>query len=655
MSDFEQKAKNRKKYGKTSRDGGNFYGHSEDELGERFMHQGLDQKRLEHDDLQENEPFLDDSAAASRVDAMLNSYSGAETSMFDGGTFGNHFSIETSVQKALMPPTPKIMTGVQSQLSDSSTWPTIPNTAPVKSTTSEHIATMSSGNSDSHVIVHEGSKVDHNQTASQPRSSSQLVASTTPTSNNTNDADIQDELSMPPPTTSRRKPSMTIAKQALDYSVAPDELGSDDPAIGLPKDEYQPRPSRSRGNQNEDELMIPKNFSKRPEAVAKGKRKLKSRRKTTALAKPSPKVEISDDDEDEVRLPLVAVPKLSPTPNAHVPEYHSNPSWESNDKQINCMVDKVDHQIDKMQHENLPMDHNPSPKKRGRGRPKKHAVEPADDLQASDAAKIDELDKDDDSTDNEVSTKSPQTQRGPKRLKTAKDKASFQDQHHQTPGDGPQGDLLADVVLGLPRTTPSEDEHDTDLSAMQEPPPEVPKKRGRKKKADTDTAADSDHDEALTDATELTSKPEPKQRGRKKKQKLGEGTTPVDGDHDDELTEVAPAPTKRGRKAVDPPPVDAAPVILSDHDADDADSGFEKHNDAVSKVLSQSNSNENATRHSIKPPEENIRSKLTTPPTTPPKTATKPVHSPITSSKVKFRVGLSKKARIAPLLRIVRK
>jgi len=56
-----------------------------------------------------------------------------------------------------------------------------------------------------------------------------------------------------------------------------DELGSDDIAIGLPKEQYKPRPSRSRGNTNLDGLLESVDFSKRPETQVKGKNK---RRKT---------------------------------------------------------------------------------------------------------------------------------------------------------------------------------------------------------------------------------------------------------------------------------------------------------------------------------------------------------------------------------------
>ena len=58
-----------------------------------------------------------------------------------------------------------------------------------------------------------------------------------------------------------------------------DELGSDEVDIGLPKENYQPRPSRSRSNRAVDDLVLAVDFSKRPESLLKVKKN--KRRKTT--------------------------------------------------------------------------------------------------------------------------------------------------------------------------------------------------------------------------------------------------------------------------------------------------------------------------------------------------------------------------------------
>ena len=87
-----------------------------------------------------------------------------------------------------------------------------------------------------------------------------------------------------------------------------DELDSDDNAIGLPKDNYQPRPSKSRSGHGNGELLIPADYSKRPEALSKKKRKL-SRRKTTAFHELIPKEELEDVEEKLVNKASFEAPK----------------------------------------------------------------------------------------------------------------------------------------------------------------------------------------------------------------------------------------------------------------------------------------------------------------------------------------------------------
>lgn len=652
MGSSEQKFKKRKKYGRTHRDDGDFYGHSDDELGESLIRGKLSQNSRK---VLDNGPSLEDSAAASRVDAMLNSYNGPDVSTFGGASFSNHLSFETSIKQALVPPNSKVSTGVlQSQQSEPSTWPTIPNTTSAKSTPTDHLATITAASMD--ILGGErgaDTGVSH-ETACESLGSRHLDNTTSFTDTNADQADIHDELPMPPPDLPRGKSSMTREKQGFDHPAESDELGSDDAAIDLPKDQYQPRPSRSRCKQNEDEIVIPESFSKRPEAVAKGKRKLKSRRKTTALARPSPKVEISDDDEHEVKLPMVAIPKLSPTPNAYIPEYHVDSSGGAENTPHDHTVNIMDYSIDQGVAEKLPTNLKSSPKKRGRGRPKKQATEAAEDLQESN-------DEGDDLMNGEFPTE--QTSRERKRLKTADAQASIEDENEEHQSDDPQRDAMDLADQGTIR---KDFERDADAPNIHDPPPTAPKKRGRKKKAKADienTIADSDHDNDLTDATELTSKPTPKPRGRKKKQKPNKDAAPTnDAEHNDDMTDMTTAPPKqRGRKkhnADNHPPIDdPAPIIYSDHDVGDADSDLEKdENEATSKKILTKSTNNNAANASKSTITENLQAnKKTTPPTTPPKTAAKPVHSPITSSKVRFRVGLSKKARIAPLLRMVRK
>lgn len=82
-----------------------------------------------------------------------------------------------------------------------------------------------------------------------------------------------------------------------------DGPGSDDITIGLPAEQYKPRPSRSRSGRADVDLIIPADFSKRPETLAKRK---KNRRKTTAFERP--KNESEDDIEAvETKHPIVMI------------------------------------------------------------------------------------------------------------------------------------------------------------------------------------------------------------------------------------------------------------------------------------------------------------------------------------------------------------
>ncbi|KAL8645727.1 MAG: hypothetical protein Q9210_006549 [Variospora velana] len=63
-------------------------------------------------------------------------------------------------------------------------------------------------------------------------------------------------------------------------SIQLDDSGSENLMPDLPQENYRPRPSRSRSALTSDELLIPEDFSKRPEALAKSKGKSKRRRTT---------------------------------------------------------------------------------------------------------------------------------------------------------------------------------------------------------------------------------------------------------------------------------------------------------------------------------------------------------------------------------------
>ncbi|KAA6406789.1 MAG: hypothetical protein FRX48_09513 [Lasallia pustulata] len=95
------------------------------------------------------------------------------------------------------------------------------------------------------------------------------------------DHEVRDEHSKPSVANeggvNPQAPKGALKRKAQD-DIPTDDLGSDDIEVGFPKEQYQPRPSRSRATHADNEFLLALDFSKRPEAVAKAKIK---RRRTT--------------------------------------------------------------------------------------------------------------------------------------------------------------------------------------------------------------------------------------------------------------------------------------------------------------------------------------------------------------------------------------
>ena len=123
----------------------------------------------------------------------------------------------------------------------------------------------------------------------------------------------QDELSLSVPGISVRspaKPAKTSKRKRDTDDKNVDELDADNYAIGIPKEHYQPRPSKRRSGGVTEEVFVPTDFSKRPESIVKGKRKTK-RHKTTAFQELLPKDEDESEDEEV---------KMMPDPRFEIPE-----------------------------------------------------------------------------------------------------------------------------------------------------------------------------------------------------------------------------------------------------------------------------------------------------------------------------------------------
>ncbi|KAL9128088.1 MAG: hypothetical protein Q9217_003170 [Psora testacea] len=132
-----------------------------------------------------------------------------------------------------------------------------------------------------------------------------------------------------------------------------DELGSDDITLGLRNEQYQSLQSRSRGKRDKEELVVPPDFSKRPEILAKSKRKSK-RCKTTAFHELLPKEEEEDDDHEKSPHKM---------PDLKIPEFAKN-------SKASDQVEKTAREIGEQTRDVEPID-KPSAQKKQRGRPKR--------------------------------------------------------------------------------------------------------------------------------------------------------------------------------------------------------------------------------------------------------------------------------------------
>ncbi len=162
--------------------------------------------------------------------------------------------------------------------------------------------------------------------------------------------DMEDELSrtspIPHPTAPinpivllPRRANDDIANDSRRRIEAPVEdvhtdLGSDDTSIGMPKEQYRPRASRSRAGLNHSELLVPVDFSKQPETVAKTTvkpRRKKKRCRTTSFEELRPPKGADDGTEDDtmvgdqvLEIPIWTDNSLEPQPSAKV-EDDENP------------------------------------------------------------------------------------------------------------------------------------------------------------------------------------------------------------------------------------------------------------------------------------------------------------------------------------------
>jgi hypothetical protein len=456
-----------------------------------------------------------------------------------------------------------------------------------------------------------------------------------------------DSLALPPAVEEKagRKSTKPGRKPKVQTDDEADELASDEIVIGLPKEQYKPRPSRSRSGTHDDIVEQPSS----------------SQKKT------------SGPDSDEIAIGL---PKE---------QYKPRPS-RSRGGNTAEVVEALDFSKPKKK------------LKRGMttGRILKKKIVDTDD--EDDVIYVDERPKKD--ADKRAKPELVKEE-GLEEVSKGKEMSTTQEDEHR------------EVEKDVPNS--ADDENAIDEVLAQKP---EPKKRGRKPKQTTEPAAELDDthkraedlpsDDFLVNTPEAEC-PEPKKRGRKRKQTtetisevednpetIGALPGPEDIVETIETTELKdpePEPTgpkKRGRKRkVATEVLGEEPVVEVTADLDDAKGSYvpisdalkEKDRNLVQRVYPPTSKSKLMDLETQKPPyadDENQDSNsqdLVSPPETPKKatntTAEKEVatpstkldpkakgptkHSPINKPKVPLRVGLSKRARIEPLLKIKRK
>lgn len=178
---------------------------------------------------------------------------------------------------------------------------------------------------------------------------------------------LQDELSisvpMPAPRNAMSKLLKLTWNQQEGGDLSVNEPGSDEIIDGLPAEQYKPRPSRSRSGHGDFDLLIPVDFSKRPEISAKRK---KNRRKTTAFERP---VQDSEEDREiiQTRNPVVII------------ETRSNVETMSVAVENSSLPKARKDQLQEVQDAELVTKSVPSKK---RARPRKQVLEPTEELDA---------------------------------------------------------------------------------------------------------------------------------------------------------------------------------------------------------------------------------------------------------------------------------
>ena len=277
----------------------------------------------------------------------------------------------------------------------------------------------------------------------------------------------RDELSLSIPEAASKnatEPAKALQRSMETDNGPVDELGFEDD-IGIPKERYQPRPSKRRSGAGDGEILIPADFSKRPEAIGKGKRKTK-RHKTTAFQELLP----PDEDEDEDI-------KVVPNPRFDIPEKKGPQMSAEEDRPY---VEKTDC-TDQMRPANQPEPQQaaqPTGQKK-RGRPKKVVTNLSEETVVNET----EGDHDQDNTETEEPIISATAKKSRQRTKTKEIPTSIIDDQNNHNDDtpptehdpeNPPPNILIDSTNNINLTAKPPSSATSPEKDM--PPPETPRK-----------------------------------------------------------------------------------------------------------------------------------------------------------------------------------
>ncbi len=462
------------------------------------------------------------------------------------------------------------------------------------------------------------------------------------------DADVISEIgSASTQTTGEKRGRKVKGQRQPSYSpITLDEeqpqFHSDELAIGLPKEQYKPRPSRSRGGTNE----LPSKATS-PVAERSGAKKSKKEEESSAVKQPTSELHLSDEA-------FIGLSKE---------EYKPRPSRSRSkrtivDEDVIARPEPVEvrEQQPASSAAAIPSDTQSTPAKKGKKTPKKTKVKRAKTSAAVLLKKTQEMLSEGEEDVMWLETQPvkvkldlPQGLTPQKAVKMEEIKSASADNGEKEPANDVK--TAKANIAEAPGTDQDEDHEcakrtDTSHNAINIPPSTIhpaqsePKKRGRKKKSTEvldhadDNAFEVSEAEAQAFSEPVTAAPEksePKKRGRKKK--IAEVV--VD---EEEVTEPSKGATKSNESTENRP-------ALTEKDP----------NQPTPKSVTSKHATSQPGNATATPQNENLE----TPQKTSPSTTKGPTkHSPInpTDGKSVYRVGLSRRAPIPSLLtRIIRR